>query len=60
MTRTDATASLSSARFKAKARKSLQDDGWTIVASVGDQVSDMAYGRLTYGFLMPNPMYFLP
>lgn len=60
ITRTDATASLSSARFKAKARKSLQDDGWTIVASVGDQVSDMAYGRLKYGFLMPNPMYYLP
>lgn len=60
ITRTDATASLSSARFKAKARRSLQDDGWTIVASVGDQVSDMSYGRLKHGFLMPNPMYFLP
>jgi hypothetical protein len=30
------------------------------VASVGDQVSDMAYGRLKFGFLMPNPMYYLP
>ena len=60
ITRTDATSSLSSARFKAKARESLQDDGWTIVASIGDQVSDMSYGRLKYGFLMPNPMYYLP
>ena len=60
ITRTDATSSLSSARFKAKARKSLQGNGWTIVASVGDQVSDMSYGRMKYGFLMPNPMYYLP
>ncbi|HPJ20635.1 MAG: hypothetical protein H6528_02305 [Actinobacteria bacterium] len=60
ITRTDATSSLSSARFKAKARKSLQDKGWTIVASVGDQISDMSYGRLKYGFLMPNSMYYLP
>ncbi len=60
ITRTDATTSLSSARFKAKARESLQADGWTIAASVGDQVSDMSYGRMKYGFLLPNPMYYLP
>ncbi len=60
ITRTAKTADLSSSRFKARARKGLQERGFTIVASVGDQVSDMAYGRLKYGFLLPNPMYFLP
>jgi predicted secreted acid phosphatase len=60
ITRTEANSSLTSARFKAKAREALQDDGWTIVASVGDQISDMSYGRMKYGFLMPNPMYYLP
>ncbi len=60
ITRTTKAADLSSARFKARARKGLQERGFTIVASVGDQVSDMAYGRLKYGFLLPNPMYFLP
>ncbi len=60
ITRTEATSSLSSARFKAKERMALQAKGWTIVASVGDQISDMSYGRMKYGFLMPNPMYYLP
>jgi hypothetical protein len=30
------------------------------VVSVDDQVSDMAHGRLKHGFLLPNPMYYLP
>ena len=60
ITRTQATQSLSSAVFKARARKRLQERGFTIVASIGDQVSDMAHGRLKFGFLLPNPMYYLP
>ncbi len=60
ITRTRATQSLSSAVFKARARKRLQERGFTIVASIGDQVSDMAHGRLKFGFLLPNPMYYLP
>jgi hypothetical protein len=60
ITRTQATQSATSARFKAQARGSLQRRGYTIVASVGDQISDMAHGRLRYGFLLPNPMYYLP
>lgn len=56
ITRTTAT----SARFKAQAREALQGRGYTIVVSVGDQVSDMAHGRLKHEFLLPNPMYYLP
>jgi acid phosphatase len=37
----------------------LERRGFTIVASVGDQVSDMSYGHLRRGFLMPNTMYYI-
>jgi hypothetical protein len=57
--RGDKTANLSAGEYKAIARKALQRDGYTIVASVGDQVSDMSYGHLKRGFLMPNTMYYL-
>lgn len=46
--------------YKVKARKSLIKKGWQIGPSVGDQVSDMSYGALEHGFLIPNPMYFIP
>lgn len=46
--------------YKVKARKSLLKDGWRIGPSVGDQVSDMSYGALNHGFLLPNPMYLIP
>lgn len=46
--------------YKVKARKALIKDGWRIGPSVGDQVSDMSYGALGHGFLIPNPMYLIP
>lgn len=46
--------------FKSKVRGHLRREGLRIVASVGDQVSDMALGNLRAGFLLPNPIYFLP
>ena len=52
-------AGLSVGEFKADARKRLQQDDLRIVASVGDQVSDMAYGHLKRGLLLPNVMYYL-
>ena len=50
----------SASTYKAKARKALIDQGWKIGPSVGDQVSDMSYGALGRGFLLPNPMYLIP
>jgi hypothetical protein len=47
-------------RQKANHRKSLIEQGWKIGPSIGDQVSDMSYGYLTRGFLLPNVMYFIP
>jgi hypothetical protein len=57
--RGDKAPDASSAEYKALARESLKRDGFTIVASVGDQVSDMSYGHLKRGFLMPNTMYYI-
>ncbi len=58
--RDEQTATLPAARFKAMARTRLQDRGYRIVASIGDQVSDMSHGHLRRGYLLPNPMYYLP
>jgi HAD superfamily, subfamily IIIB (Acid phosphatase) len=46
--------------YKAAERKKLHRAGYRILASVGDQVSDMSGGYLKHGFLLPNPMYFIP
>lgn len=46
--------------FKAQARASLQKKGFTILVSVGDQISDMAGGHLGGGIWLPNPMYYIP
>ena len=58
--RTQAEASLSADVYKSQHRADLQAEGHRIVASIGDQVSDMSRGRLKAGFLLPNPMYFIP
>lgn len=46
--------------YKSQARKGLERQGWRIGPSTGDQISDMALGHLGHGFLIPNPMYFIP
>lgn len=50
----------SASQYKARERKALTARGWRIGPSVGDQVSDMSYGSLGHGFLLPNPMYLIP
>lgn len=46
--------------FKAATRKEISQKGYTIVASIGDQCSDLAGGYAERGFKLPNPFYFLP
>ena len=46
--------------YKSQARKGMERKGWKIGPSTGDQISDMAMGHLGHGFLIPNPMYFIP
>ena len=57
---TQAEASLSADVYKSQHRADLQAEGHRIVASIGDQVSDMSKGRLKARFLLPNLMYFIP
>lgn len=45
--------------YKEMARKSVQRDGYRILASIGDQVSDMSFGHLRRGYLLPNTIYYL-
>ena len=55
-----ADAKLTAAQYKAQARAALEKQGWRIGPSIGDQVSDMSFGHLAHGFLLPNPMYYIP
>jgi len=46
--------------YKAGARDRIEDQGYRIVANVGDQYSDLAGGHSRVAFKLPNPFYFLP
>lgn len=58
--RSDAQADLSADVYKSQERAKLHRSGHRIVASIGDQVSDMSLGYLKAGFLLPNVMYYIP
>ncbi|MCP0913126.1 HAD family acid phosphatase [Legionella sp. 27cVA30] len=46
--------------FKAGTRASIAKSGYTIIASIGDQHSDLTGGSAEKTFKLPNPYYFLP
>jgi predicted secreted acid phosphatase len=46
--------------FKARERRKLERQGFTIVANVGDQRSDLDGGGAERTFKLPNPMYVIP
>ena len=50
----------SAADFKAPQRAKIEADGFTIVANMGDQPSDLAGGHAERTFLLPNPFYRIP
>ena len=54
----DSTAS--TVDYKSGAREAIEDQGYKIVANVGDQYSDLAGGHAKVVFKLPNPFYFLP
>lgn len=45
------------ATFKATARAELRAEGWTLIANLGDQESDLAGGGAERAFKLPNPFY---
>jgi acid phosphatase len=50
----------SSQEFKTARRKEIEDTGFTIIANVGDQYSDLRGGHAEHVFKVPNPFYFIP
>jgi acid phosphatase len=47
----------SSATYKAGERAAIEAQGYTVVANVGDQESDLAGGHAERTFKLPNPFY---
>jgi predicted secreted acid phosphatase len=45
--------------FKSGERKKIESNGYTIIANVGDQQSDLEGGAAECGFKIPNPFYFI-
>lgn len=48
------------ADYKAPLRAAIERSGWTIIANMGDQPSDLAGGHAEKTFLLPNPFYRIP
>lgn len=48
------------AAFKTSARIAIEQRGYTIIANVGDQYSDLDGGHAERSFKVPNPFYFIP
>ena len=45
--------------FEAPARGKIEEQGYTIIANVGDQWSDLNGGHATQNYKVPNPYYFI-
>ncbi len=50
----------SAADFKAPQRAAIEGEGYTIIANIGDQPSDLAGGHAAQTFLLPDPFYRIP
>jgi predicted secreted acid phosphatase len=46
--------------FKSGARKTIENKGYTIIANLGDQQSDLNGGYAEKSYKLPNPYYYLP
>lgn len=51
---------LPAAQYKSAERARIAAGGYTIIANVGDQQSDLDGGHAERGFLLPNPFYYIP
>ncbi|MDD3180737.1 MAG: HAD family acid phosphatase [Opitutaceae bacterium] len=48
---------LTNAAFKTSARKRITEEGFTVIANIGDQESDLVGGYAQRSFKLPNPFY---
>ena len=55
-----AGSTLTTVAYKSGARAATEQQGYRIVANIGDQYSDLAGGHADRAFKVPNPFYFLP
>jgi predicted secreted acid phosphatase len=55
-----AGSTLTTVAYKTGARQDIENQGYTIIANIGDQYSDLAGGHAASAFKLPNPFYFLP
>jgi acid phosphatase len=46
--------------FKAPIRAQIEQSGYTVIANVGDQPSDLVGGHAEKMFLLPDPFYRVP
>jgi HAD superfamily, subfamily IIIB (Acid phosphatase) len=51
---------VSAANFKAPQREQIARQGYTIIANVGDQPSDLDGRFAEQTYLLPNPVYRIP
>jgi len=51
--------SLSAFAYKSARRKQLAEEGWEIVGSIGDQLSDIDGDYAGYRMKVPNPCYYI-
>jgi predicted secreted acid phosphatase len=51
---------ISAADFKAPQRAQIEEEGYTIIANVGDQPSDLDGGFAERTYLLPDPFYRIP
>jgi len=47
-------------QYKTDSRKEIEQQGYTIIANIGDQKSDLRGGYALKTFKVPNPMYLIP
>jgi len=59
-TRPDDDKAPSIVPFKSGERAKIVKQGYTVIATIGDQNSDLAGGSAECGFKLPNPFYFIP
>jgi len=60
VTRPDDDAHATVQAFKTEQRRKVADAGYAIIATVGDQQSDLDGGFAECTFKVPNPFYFIP
>src|SRR2546422_2836730 len=60
VTRPDEDSHATVQAFKTEERRKIAQGGYTIIASIGDQQSDLDGGFAECTFKVPNPFYFIP